>query len=284
MKKRINKLLMISLCLFLLIPCINVKADSAQKYLALGADLTESQKNKVLGMLGVTNIEDYEVITVTNQEEHEYLDGKIASHIIGSRALSCASVELSKESGIDVLTQNITYCSAGMYQNALVTAGVENALVKVAGPFEISGTAALVGIIKAYENVSGKEISQDNKDTATQELVTTGEISEKIGAENAEKLIADVKQKVVEDKITNKEDILNAIEESAENLKISLSDHDKQKIQKLMDKISSLDLSVDKLKEQVKSIYDKLKSNEGLWNKIKSWFNKAKKWLKELLQ
>ena len=114
--------------------------------------------------------------------------------------------------------------------------------------------------------------------------MTTGEISEKIGAENAEKLIADVKQKVVEDKITNKEDILNAIEESAENLKISLSDHDKQKIQKLMDKISSLDLNVDKLKEQVKSIYDKLKSNEGLWNKIKSWFNKAKKWLKELLQ
>ena len=38
-----------------------------------------------------------------------------------------------------------------MYENALTTAGVTDATVTVAGPFNITGTAALVGAMNAYE-------------------------------------------------------------------------------------------------------------------------------------
>ena len=38
-----------------------------------------------------------------------------------------------------------------MYKNALVTAGIEDADIIVAGPKNISGTAALVGVFKAYQ-------------------------------------------------------------------------------------------------------------------------------------
>ena len=68
--------------------------------------------------------------------------------VIGSRALSSVLVEGKKDgNGIRVTTKNITYCTPGMYENALATAGIKDADIVVAGPFKISGTAALVGAI-----------------------------------------------------------------------------------------------------------------------------------------
>ena len=58
---------------------VTVKADSVdQKYLALGADLTASQKKKVLELLNLDDNSDYKVITVTNKDEHEYLDSYLS--------------------------------------------------------------------------------------------------------------------------------------------------------------------------------------------------------------
>ena len=168
-----------------------------------------------------------------------------------------------------------------MYRNALITAGIKNADVKVAGPFKISGTAALVGVMKAYEEMTGKKISEKSKDAATDELITTGEVAENIGSDDAEKLIADVKQKVAEDNLSSAEDIGNAIDESARDLNISLSDADKEKIQSLMDKISDLDLNVSQLKEQAKDLYDKL-NNSGILEKISAFFRSVVEWIGNL--
>ena len=55
--------------------------------------------------------------------------------MIGTRALSSVLIEKKdKGNGIKVTTSNITYCTTGMYQNALATAGVTDADVRVAGP------------------------------------------------------------------------------------------------------------------------------------------------------
>ncbi len=50
-----------------------------------------------------------------------------------------------------------------MYANALVTAGVENAEVDITAPFNVSGTAALTGVMKAFEKATGKQISTEAK-------------------------------------------------------------------------------------------------------------------------
>lgn len=84
-----------------------------------------------------------------------------------------------------------------MYASALATAGVKDAEVKVACPVKVSGTAALAGIFKAYEATSG-ELSDIAKETATEELVTTGELGDIIGQEQAAELIAMIKQKILE--------------------------------------------------------------------------------------
>ncbi|MGN0360150.1 MAG: DUF1002 domain-containing protein [Hominisplanchenecus sp.] len=239
-----------------------VDAVLDKPYVALGADLNPSEREKVLGLLGVTEeeLKGYDVITVTNADEHKYLDSYLDAGVIGSRALSSVMV-VGKETGngINVNTSNISYCTPGMYRNALITAGVEDADITVAGPFSISGTAALVGAIKAYETMTGEEVSEESLDAANNELVITGEIVESVGdADKVEELIALVKQEVAQGEISSREDIARLVDQAVEELEVQLTDEDREKIVGLMDKIEGLDLNVDAIKQQAQDLYEKL--------------------------
>lgn len=240
-----------------------VDGESIDKpYLSLGADLKEEEKAIVLDLLGLsdTDLSGYDVITITNEDEHNYLGEYLAANVIGSRALSSVLVEKQEAGhGVVVTTKNISYCTTGMYRNALLTAGITDAEIIVAGPFSITGTAALVGAMKAYEVMTGEPISQESMDAATNELVVTGEIAENTGdSQKVEELIALVKQAVLENNLATKDDIRDAINEASRSLEINLSDEDIEKIVSLMDKINDLDLDIESLKNQAKELYDKL--------------------------
>ena len=256
-------------------------------YLALGADLSESEKSTVLNLLGVdaSQLDQYMIVTVTNADEHAYLDAYLDASVIGSRALSSVVVEKKEEgAGIKVKTSNISYCTTGMYQNALATAGLENAEVRVAGPFNISGTAALVGAMKAYGEMTGETINPENADAATEELVITSELGESLGEqEQAEALIGAVKDIIVAEEVEDPQEIEAVINDTAKKMNIQLSEEDKAKIAGLMEKIGSLDLNVDALKEQAKDLYQKLEDMDiqisgeqvkGILATIVSWFEK----------
>ncbi len=286
MKRFVAFFLMSVMLVCSLIPGQSVFADSVREvpYLSLGADLKEAEKKTVLSLLGVdeNQLDQYTLGQVTNQEEHEYLGDYVPANVIGTRALSSVLVTLEEGGhGIDVSTNNITYCTGGMYRNALATAGIQDATVKVAGPFNITGTAALVGAMKAYEAMTGETISEETKDAATNELVATGELAEKIGnAAKAEELIALIKDKVVSEDLSSLTEIKNAIENACKDLQISLSEEDKQLILDLMDKIKNLDIDIDQLKEQAKAVYDKLAEmgidlkSESFWQSVKDFFDR----------
>lgn len=244
------------------IPVSHADSVEVKPYLAFGADLSSSQKKTVMELLGVSSSElaDYETVEVTNAEEHKYLDTYLDKSVIGTRALSSVKIEEADAgTGITVETHNISFCTKEMYTNALVTAGISDAVVTVAGPFEISGTAALVGAMKAYGTMTGEEIDSDSADAATNELVLTGELGESVGKEEAAQLVALVKNKVLEGELSSAEDIREAVEEAADELKLTLTEEQKAELTKLMQKISSLDLDIDSLKAQAQGIYDKLK-------------------------
>ena len=119
-------------------------ADSVsdKPYLALGADLKEDEKAKVLELLDIKeeDLDNYTVVTVTNADEHKYLDSYLSASMIGSRALSSVKVvDKEKGNGLKVTTKNITYCTQIMYQNALATAGVEDADINKSGGFYQGG-------------------------------------------------------------------------------------------------------------------------------------------------
>lgn len=123
-----------------------VVGKNDKPYLALGKDLTSSQRDTVLDLLGVDEdkLDEYDVIYITNDQEHKYLDDYILKSEIGTRSLSSVVVIAGKKgSGVQVTTKNIDYCTTGMYENALVTARDTDAAAIVAAPSEISGTAAL---------------------------------------------------------------------------------------------------------------------------------------------
>lgn len=258
-----------------------VLADAVERpYLALGDDLKSAERETVLSLLGVKekNLDDYELVTITNEDEHDYLDDYLSPSIIGSRALSSVLIEKKSEgNGIHVTTKNITYCTEGMYENALTTAGITDADVVVAGPFEITGTAALVGAMKAYEAMTGEKIDEFVKDAATNELVLTGEIAEEIGnSEKAEKFIALLKKYVVEHNLDDKDEIEKGIEDCEEKLDVNLDDQEKEQIVELMQKINDIDIDVDQLKEQGKQIYEKLTGLEkkyGILDRLLQFIN-----------
>ena len=299
MKLNKRKLALLMTGLMLVMSPVSVWADREdakleKPYVSLGADLSANDRAIVLKLLGVTedDLKNYTVTTITNADEHKYLDSYLSKSVIGTRALSSVLVKGKTDgSGIKVTTYNITYCTTGMYQNALATAGIEDAEIVVAGPYNISGTAALVGAIKSYENMTGETVSQENVDTATNELVVTGKLAESVGdSDKAEQLVGAVKEQVVEGSDNGKklteEEIGNVVDQAAQEMDVQLFDEDRQEIVDLMDKIKGLDIDVDSLKEQAKDLYDKI-DDLGLkldWNqeKVQGFFSKIIEFFKNL--
>ncbi len=191
---------------------------------------------------------------------------------------SVVIVKREKGEGIHISTKNISYCTVGMYKNALATAGLEDADVIIAGPFPLSGTAALIGAMKAYADMEEKKLDTDSLDAAMNEIVVTGELNESLGEEvQTEEFIAYVKQKVVEGGLQSKDKIQEVLSEACDKFEIVLDESEKAQITALMEKIGSLDIDVDSLLKQAGSIYDSLKEMEkssGILSSIAEFFKK----------
>ena len=250
---------------------VTIKA-SDKPYLALGADLNDSQRATILSIMGIdaANLSNYDVVYVTNAEEHQYLDSYISSSQIGTRSLSSVViVQRDKGSGLNISTTNINYCTVGMYKNALTTAGVTDADIIVAGPTPISGTAALVGVLKAYQEMTGKEISDSVVDTALNELVLTGQLEDSLkGVSDAEveEFIAYIKALIAKDDLTDDAGINGAIDEACEKYGVTLSDDERQQIIDLIKKINSLGIDLNGLVDYAESLYNSFKNGDGSSN------------------
>lgn len=237
-----------------------VYADVSGGYLSLGADLTDDERAAVLELLGVSedDLDNYQVVYVTNAEEHDYLDSYIEYSKIGDEAWSSVLItEAEKGSGIHVTTKNVTYCTTGMYENALSTAGVDDVDVIVAGPFHVSGTAALVGALKAYSEMTGEDVDEEVIDAAIDEMVTTGELEDnmEVDDEQVEGLVAYLKEQVASG---NAENLDTAIDEAADKFNITLTEDQFNQLKALLEKLGSLDLDLSSLKNQAQAVYDKL--------------------------
>ena len=229
--------------------------------LALGADLSADQRATVLSEMGITEAEaaSYETVTITNDMEHQYLDESLGSSVVGSHSLSSVLL-IPQESGagLTVETHNINYCTIAMYRNALLTAGVQDAKVIVAAPMPISGTAALIGAVKAYETYSGTTVSDEAINAATDELVLTGELSDELDSEQISDLIAYLKQQIAEKGLDDPGKLTELVNEASDKMDLKLTDEQVSRIVDLLLKLDNLDIDAGKLASQAKELYDKL--------------------------
>ena len=256
LKKSLIKYIIIML-IFTIVFSIFAYADNTV-VVTLAKNLNDTQREQILELFNVSE-ETTKIIEVTNKEERRYLEGIAPEEQIGKITISSAYVEVLEEGhGIEVETYNISWVTKEMYQSALVTAGVKDAKVIAAAPYSVSGTGALTGIIKAFEQATGKKISEEQKKVANEEVIKTGELGEEIGKEKATELVRVVKEEVTAKRIKDPEEIKRIIIDIAGRLDINLNAEQIDSISKLMEKINKLNLNTEEIKNQLRGIGEKL--------------------------
>lgn len=276
MKKMISFILILTMVLSMgAVAYADTTEEPTQSRAVIGADLTEEQVAAVYNLFGVKRGDVVE-LTVTNAEEREYLEGYVDSAIIGTRSISCVYVELLGEgAGMDVTTSNITWCTAEMYISALATAGVTDAKVVVAAPFEVSGTAALTGVYKAYEDMTGKKLDDLAKLVSTQELTITGELANEIGSMDSTAIVNDLKLMLTETQNMSDEEIKQQIVQIAGRYNVSLTD---KQIQQLISLCRSLEgLDTESLRARVEEVQSTLQKVSDAKTQVVGFVQQVKK-------
>lgn len=255
-------------------------AAAATEVVTLGGDLNSSQRQEMLDLFGVKE-GDVPVLQVTIDEERSYLQGLVPDSKIGSRSISSVYVRLKDDgSGIAVQTKNITYVTEQTYANALVTAGIADADIYAAAPFAVSGTAALTGVFKAFEEATGETIPQAAKEAATEELVDTADIGEEVGDPDAiAELVKQAKEEIISRGLDDEAAIREVLIRIALELNINLNEQQIDRLAKVLADIQKLDLDLDKIQGQLKDFQDSIgitsEEAAGIWANIKSLFQRV---------
>lgn len=246
-----------------------------------GESLTEEQKEEVRKALGVTNPENVEEIIVTAQDLARLINGNP-----NSRMFSSAKITL-KEKGHGlvirrVTPENITEVTEEMYANAMLTAGVENAVVEVASPVKVTGHSALTGIYKAYEH-RGHDLNQERMEVANEELDLATHLADQEGLtdEKVSELLTEIKKAIASQNPVTREDVEQIVEEQLQTLNISLSEEDRQLLIDLFEKMRNLNIDFDQVRQQLEDISKEIKNkldevinDEGFWASVRNFFKR----------
>lgn len=270
---------------------IVAKADS-YAVISMANDITDAEKTQVYQYFGLAKGQAQEIV-ITNADERNALLGMVPEAQIGNKTVSSAYVNPTSSGGICVETQNLTWVTNSMLTNTLITLGITNADVKAYAPYAVSGTGALTGIMKAFETGSddGKEITEEQKEVANEELVMTGQLGDSIGKEEASAVVNEVKTQVIKDSPKTDIEIGNIITNVTNNYNVELSENDKAKMISVMSKINNLDLDYKELKDTLKVNKENLSATlQEIGSNIQEaeWYGKAwnaiksfGRWIKE---
>ena len=194
--------------------------------LAHGGSLNEDQLAQTKAVLGVSDRE-VELIPVTGEDVVYFLGMGNPSVPLYSSALITRTVEGSGVI-VSILTpHNIQRITETQYANAMITAGVTDALVEVASVVPVTGEAALTGIYKAFAE-RGIELDSERIEVAQEELQLTSSIAnahqdnEDFDAENLDHALIEIKSELADfyeqtGELASAAEIAEFIQEALEN-------------------------------------------------------------------
>lgn len=273
---KMKKIVCVVLALCLTASLCTAFADSEHESRAvIGANLTDEQISAIYGVFGVKR-GDVKEMTITNADEREYLEGYVDESLIGTKSISCVYIELLNDGdGLDVTTNNITWCKPEMYVNALATAGITDAKVIVAAPFNVSGTAALTGVYKAYEDITGQKLDENAKLVGTQELAVTSDLANEIGFYDSTSIVNDLKGMLNETKDMSDSQLRDEIGKIAKEYKTTLTDKQTDQLVSLCRSMEKMDTGelmqrVDEVKNTVKKMAEAKTKAVGFIEKVKN--------------
>ncbi len=254
MKKKLLGSILLGACLALgfTMPAM---ADS-RKVVTLGADLSQDQMDTMMRYFGVT-YDGVEIIYINNTDERNHLGSYVPLEQIGTHTYSCALVNPTSSGGIQVKTANLEWVTCNMIASTLSTSGVTNCQVVAACPFKVSGTGALTGVIMAYENASREVLDPVKVELANQELVTTGNLANEVGQSKATAVINETKVQVIENNVTNVEDITNILNDVSNEYNVTINPDQSEQIAELMKEIAEQEYDI----VQLKATLDRVQAN-----------------------
>lgn len=277
-----QKLSAIALSATMILSSLSIAFADGSKVVTIGADLNAQQRQMMLDYFGVSENEAM-IINVTNAEERKYLQGVATDAQLGRRTISCAYVEpTSGKDGINVKTANLTWVTSSMIASTLTTAGLTSANVIAAAPYAVSGTGALTGVIKAFEDASGEKLDETKKELANEELVTTGDLGDEIGQDKAAGVVNDVKNEVIKEGTSDTTQIADIINNVTNNYNVTLTPEQIRALTSLMEKIGAQNYNYNDIKVTLENVKFNINENlsalgenvdtVGLFEKIKHWF------------
>ncbi len=230
-------------------------ADS-RKVVTLGADLSQEQKDMMMRYFGMT-YDAVDVIYINNTDERNHLGAYVPLEQIGNYTYSCALVAPTSSGGIQVKTANLDWVTSNMIATTLSTSGVTNCQVVAACPFRVSGTGALTGVIMAYENASQQILDPAKVELANQELVATGNLANEVGQSKATAVINETKEQVIENNITNIDEITNVLNNVSNNYNVTINADQSAQIAELLQQIAQQEYDI----TQLKATLDRVQAN-----------------------
>ena len=243
--------------------------NAGEQRVTMGADLTTSERASVYSDFGIQEGSVKE-LTVTNAEERQYLEGIADESKIGNVALSCIYLTTKEEgNGLNINIKNIKWCTSDMYRNALQTAGIYDADIMISAPHPVTGTAALTGIYKAYEDITGNKLKEDAKEASITELLITGELAEALGSENATELVNELKKILDNTQNMTDDEVRAEIRRIAKELNVEVTDKQVEELLSLCRELEGLDN--DQLLARLQGMNGAMGALESVSNAFKSF-------------
>ncbi|MDM5326414.1 DUF1002 domain-containing protein [Neobacillus sp. CF12] len=249
-----------------------------------GEALSAAQKDEVRKLLNVTDTSKVKEITVSGEDLVTYIKGDRHSNMYSSAKIT------RKDSGKglvinQVTPENITEVTDEMYANALLTAGIQDAVVDVASPVKVSGHSALVGIYKAYDEGEGAGLNKDRTEVANEELNLATDLAKKEGMDQdkVSELLTEIKKEIAEQNPATKEELAAIIDEKLKTLEINLSEQDRQLLLDLFEKMRNLNINFDNVKSQLETLTQDIQQRIEEAVGDKNFLQKVSDFFKELI-
>ncbi|WP_233787368.1 DUF1002 domain-containing protein [Staphylococcus aureus] len=181
------------------------KPELKEDVLTYGGDLNSNQKDEVKQKLGADDSD--KTIDVTLADVKDFT-GVQYDHIYSSSLIEPKS--FGKGVDVEIVTPDyITKITKEQYTNAAISAGIQNAKIRVASTVEpTTGDGALTGIVKAYAK-EGADLSESDAKNANQEMSDLSTISEENKSEEGysdavmNNAVAEMKSQVAQEKKDN---------------------------------------------------------------------------------
>ena len=155
----------------------------------------------------------------------------------------------------------------------------------------VSGTGALTGIMKAFEDATGEPLDETKKEIASEELVITGDLGQDIGQDKATGVINDIKTEIIKNNTQDTIQIADTINNVTNNYNITLTPEQQQQLESLMTKVAEQDYDYKEMKDALNSVKDVVnekldemgeKVSTGVLDSIKEWFTGIGDWFSGL--